>query len=188
MARDCAYPVSLRGVRVSVAGIVGEVKNMRWALLPVACVVTLVQALAAFAKPLPEGGVTVDEVAAVLRAAGLNAEVGKDDQGDPKIRSLNEGGDFEFYVYFYDCKNDRCSAIQFSEGYDMPNGISCERIDAWNRDWRYGRAFRDKENDPWLQMDVDVLRGSSTESIDNNLEVWLTVLREFQKHLATQAV
>jgi hypothetical protein len=161
---------------------------MRWGLLSAVCVVALAQSSAAFAKPLPAGGATVEEVAASLRAVGLNAEIGKDDQGDPKIRSLNEKQNLEFYVYFYSCKNDRCGAIQFSEGYDLKDGISCERIDKWNSEWRYGRAFRDKENDPYVQMDVDLERGSTTESIDNNLEVWLTIIGEFEKHIYAESI
>jgi hypothetical protein len=142
---------------------------------------TLVSAGLAAASALPDGGATVDEVAEVLRSMKLNVEIGTDGSGDPKIRSDTDG--VEFYVYFYSCKNGRCAAIQFSEGFDLDQGISCEQMDRWNRQWRYGRAFRDEENDPYVQMDVDLERGSTTESIKNNLEVWLTVLNEFMKHL-----
>ena len=129
------------------------------------------------AAPLPNGGITPDEVAAVLKARGLPAKFGKDRQGDPKIES--KIGSDHFFVYFYTCKGERCAAIQFSKGYDLDGGIDLEKLNDWNRDHRFGRAFRDNENDPWVQMDVDLERGSTTESVANNLETWLAVQEAF---------
>lgn len=177
MESDIAYVLWLARARFLGVG------RMRYAVLLGTGFLALLFAGVASASALPEGGATVDEVAAVLRSMKLNAEIGTDASGDPKIRSNTD--DVEFYVYFYSCKNGRCAAIQFSEGFDLDQGISCEQLDRWNRQWRYGRAFRDEENDPYVQMDVDLQYGSTTESIKNNLEVWLTVLNEFTRHISS---
>lgn len=135
----------------------------------------------AIAAPIPDGGATADEVAAVIKARGFPATIGKDNDGDPTITS--KFSDLYFEVHFYNCAKGRCAGIQFSKGFDMPEGITLEKLNDWNRNFRFGRAFRDNENDPFVQMDVDVERGSTTESLANNLEMWLAVLDEFAKML-----
>ena len=56
-------------------------------------------------------------------------------------------------------------------------------IATWNRDARFGRAYLDKDDDPVVEMDVDVSRGATTEALASNLESWRLVLREFSKAL-----
>lgn len=138
-------------------------------------------AVGASASPLPDGGVTAGEVAAVLKARGLPATIGKDKQGDPMVSS--KIGAVNFQVYFYTCRGSRCAAIQFSKGYNLESGISCEQVDTWNRKKRYGKVHRDSESDPYIQMDIDVERGSTTESIANNLETWIVVLEQFSEYI-----
>ncbi|HEY4168655.1 MAG TPA: YbjN domain-containing protein [Reyranella sp.] len=72
--------------------------------------------VSAWAGPLPDGGVTREEVAAVLKAG-------------------------------------------FSK-----KGVAPQRILDWNRDKRFGRAYLDKVGDPWVEMDVDVEHGATTEA------------------------
>ena len=68
------------------------------------------------AGPLPEGGVTANEVAGVMRAMKLPVEQTTDRQGDPLILSAISGR--KFGVYFYQCQGGRCGSIQFSAGFD----------------------------------------------------------------------
>jgi len=138
-------------------------------------------AAAAQAGPLPDGGATAQEVAAVLQAKGYRAQIGVDRQGDPLITSAGEGS--EFKVVFYGCKTGRCHSIEFSVAYDLPNGIAPAKINDWNRKKRFGRAFVDEVNDPFLKMDVDLEHGSTTESVANNLDTWLSVLRDFRQFI-----
>ncbi len=49
---------------------------------------------AAQAGPLPEGGVTADEVAAVMRGMKLSVELSTDSQGGPLIYSAVSGRKF----------------------------------------------------------------------------------------------
>ncbi|NOT41566.1 MAG: YbjN domain-containing protein [Alphaproteobacteria bacterium] len=105
----------------------------------------------------------------------------KDADGDPKVTS--KVGALHFQVYFYNCKNGRCAEIQFSKGFDVPDGVTVEKLNEWNRDFRFGRAFADKENDPWVQMDVDLERGGTIESVANNLETWIVIVETFAETL-----
>lgn len=135
----------------------------------------------AVATPLP-GGVTADEVAAILQAKGQVAKIGKDDEGDPKIHSGAEGSGFD--VYFFGCnKGPRCTSIEFSVAYHVDGGLTLAQINDWNRKKRFGRAYLDSENDPFIGMDIDVEKGFSTEAIDNNIDTWNSVMGAFNQFI-----
>jgi hypothetical protein len=135
------------------------------------------------AGPLPDGGVTAEDVAAALRAKGYKAEITTDDTGDPKIRSATDGS--RYSIYFYGCDGGpRCTAIQFSIGFDLEDGeASHAMINGWNRDKRFGKAYLDEENDPWVEYDYDVERGVTTEALENVIDVWDSVVPTFKRHI-----
>ncbi len=118
-----------------------------------------------------------------LQAGGYPATLGTDRVGDPMITSTANG--MTFQVYFYNCSNHiNCATITFHSGYDLTQGPSLEAINTWNRSKRFGRAYLDRENDPILEMDVDLDDGgvSSLLFIDN-VEFWVSVLGDFETHI-----
>lgn len=133
------------------------------------------------ARPIPTGGVTAQDVVGVLRARGLPVQLQRDEAGDPQIVSVLH--DLKFFVNFYNCQGARCGAIQFRAGFDMPNGMTMRQVNTWHAQRRYGKVFLDEVNDPFIDMDVDVYRGSTTESIDNNLETWAIILKQFKDYI-----
>ena len=134
----------------------------------------LMIAAPAMARPLPDGGVTSQEVGNILQEKGYKAQVTTDKDGDPMVRSASGGVDF--LVLYYECKGKtRCPSIQFYAGFKK-KGITPARIAEWNTKKRFGRAYLDDEFDPRVEMDVDVEHGASTEAIANDTERRVTVL------------
>ncbi len=132
----------------------------------------------AHATPLADGGVTAQEVAASLQAKGYKAEIGKDQGGDPKIHSGAQGVSFD--IYFYGCnKGPRCSSLQFTVGFHVDGGMKLADINSWNRNNRFGRAYLDDVNDPYVEMDLDAEHGFSTEAVENNIDTWDAVVGAF---------
>lgn len=148
-------------------------------IIAAAAVAVLGLAPGAQARPLPDGGVTPDEVARVMQHRGFRAEITTADDGRPLIKSSSSG--YRFGVYFYGCKQDRCPSIQFASAFDMADGMSLKSINEWNRTSRFGRAYLDDESDPFIEMDVDVERGFTTEALSNNLSTWEAVLGRFRE-------
>lgn len=135
----------------------------------------------AFAEPLPDGGVTAREVAAVMTSKDFRAEITTDKDGDPLIRS--SANDVKFGVFFYGCNGKpRCDSIQFSAGFSSKS-ISAAKIAQWNRTKRFGRAWTDDESDPWIEMDMDFEHGATTEAVANDLDRWVGVITEFTKYI-----
>ena len=138
--------------------------------------------LTALAGALPDGGITVQEVARSMQAKGFQTEITTDKDGDPLIKSTLEGA--KFSVYFYECGGKpRCKSIQFAAGFAMKGSISPAKLAEWNRTKRFGRVYQDNENDPWVEMDMDMEHGATTEAMTNNIDRWLVVLKEFRKYI-----
>ena len=135
------------------------------------------------AAPLPSGGVTAGEVAKALLDKGYKAEVTTDSTGDPMIRSATDGSNFR--ILFYNCKSagPRCVSISFSAGFDLEKGLSYSRINQWNREKRFGRAYLDDEMDPYVEMDVDFERGATIEAVANVIDTWAAVLPVFKNFI-----
>jgi hypothetical protein len=136
--------------------------------------------LFALASPIPDGGVTAEDVAAVLQAKGYSARIDKDSDGDPLIHSGAQGSNFG--VYFFGChKTPRCTSFQFAAAYHVDGGMTLAQINGWNHSMRFGRAYLDNVNDPFVEMDLDVEKGFTTEAIDNNIDTWDSLLGSFRR-------
>jgi hypothetical protein len=118
-----------------------------------------------------------------MQANGYSAQLTVDQTGDPMIRSAAGGTNFQ--VLFYNCTNHReCATVQFHVGYDLKTSPSLESINEWNRTQRFGSAHLDKENDPILEMDVDLDDGGLSPLLFiDNVEFWTSALGRFEKHI-----
>jgi len=135
----------------------------------------------AMAKPYPAGGVTAAEVAAALKDKGLPAEVTKDDEGDPMIKSSSN--DLNWRVYFYNCTAGRCKSIQFSAGFDLDDGMTYAKINEWNYTKRFSRAALDDEMDPYVRYDIDAESGFTSETMALGIDTWQLVLPVFSEFI-----
>ncbi|HEX8624018.1 MAG TPA: YbjN domain-containing protein [Allosphingosinicella sp.] len=118
-----------------------------------------------------------------LQKEGFSAKLGVDKVGDPMITSGVSGTTFQ--IFFYNCTDHKaCATISFHAGYDLKTNIGLEKINEWNRGKRFGRAYLDKENDPILEMDVDLDDGGLSQALFiDNLQFWTSILSEFEKHI-----
>ena len=136
----------------------------------------------AMAFQIKDGGISAQEVAQVLQDKGYRAEIGKDDTGDPKVKSATDGTNFT--IFFYGCNHtDRCSSIEFQSGFHLPSGFTLAKINDWNKAKRFGRAYIDAENDPYVEMDLDVEHGFLTEGLANNVDTWAAIIPVFKKYI-----
>jgi hypothetical protein len=141
---------------------------------------------AAWAVPTQAQMVRAQDPGSLVRAlqgAGYSARIGTDKVGDPMITSGVAGTNFQ--IFFYNCTDHRqCATVQFHSGYDLSTPVSLVRINEWNSSQRFGRAYLDKENDPILEMDVDLDDGGvSALLFIDNIEFWASVLGRFEKHI-----
>jgi hypothetical protein len=122
-------------------------------------------------------------VVAALQASGYAAKLGTDRVGDPMVTSGVAGTNFQ--IFFYNCTgHTACATVQFHSAYDVSTPVGLDRINEWNQNKRFGRAFLDKENDPVLEMDVDLDDGGLSRLLFiDNVEFWSSILGEFERHI-----
>ena len=123
-----------------------------------------------------------DSVVEALQASGYTATLGTDGVGDPMVTSAVGGTTFQ--IYFYNCTDNReCATVQFHSGYDLA-GQDVERMNEWNRTKRFARAYLDREDDPILEMDVDLDDGGVSRPLFiDNLQFWTSVLADFERFI-----
>jgi hypothetical protein len=139
-------------------------------------------ASSAGAYQIHDGGITAAEVAKVLQDKGYKAQVGVDDDGDPKVSSATDGTNFT--VFFYGCNHTpRCSSITLQSAFHIDGGMTAARINDWNKDKRFLKGWLDNVNDPFVEMDLDVEHGFLTEGLANNLDTWAAILPQFKKFI-----
>lgn len=149
-------------------------------LMILAAVAALTASTGALAAPLPAGGVSAQQVVEVLQSRGYRAELDTDGVGDPLVRSAADG--VNFGIYFYGCEQGRCTSIQYIAAFDTQD-MSYAKINSWNKAHRFGRVYLDDEMDPFLEMDVDLERGASTELIEESLVTWSALVPEFKRYI-----
>jgi hypothetical protein len=122
-------------------------------------------------------------VVKALQAAGYNAQLGTDQDGDPTVASSASGTKFD--IFFYGCTQHKdCKTVQFYTGYTLKERVSLEKINAFNRDARFGRGYLDKVDDPCIRMEVDLDDGGMSDALFiDNIEFWTSIRAEFERQI-----
>jgi hypothetical protein len=121
-------------------------------------------------------------IVSLMQQAGYRAVLTETNDGDPSIESSAAGANF--YIYFYGCQNGQnCLSLQFESGYDLPDGASLGLINDWNSTKRFAYSYLDNENDPYLNMDLNMSYGISEQNFLDWLSLWDTQMADFHSHI-----
>ena len=137
--------------------------------------------LPAQARDLPAGGVTRQEVANWLTAHGRTARMHPDGAGEPIVSSAVGGVNFD--IYFYSCTPaGRCRSIQYAAGW---SGLEAAipKLNGWNADKRYIRAYSKPSGAVWGEYDIDVGPGGTSEQLDATWDRWASALADFKIYI-----
>ncbi len=145
-----------------------------------ALALALATAAPAAAAPIPNGGVTVEDMVRFLQSKGYKAEIKTGSTGR-YIASATAGVNFD--VYFYDCVSSRCASVQFEAGFNLTNGITTAKINEWNRDKRYLKAYVDSGADPHVSMDANTSPARTYEGLADDFGVWTGTLPLFAQFI-----
>jgi hypothetical protein len=122
-------------------------------------------------------------VVKVLQKEGYSAKLEADEGGEPMISSGYSGSNFR--IFFYNCTNKKdCATVQFYSGYTLDKPLTLDKINAWNRGQRFGRAYLNDKGEPAIEMDLDLDDGGISPALfADNLEYWVSVMGAFEKHI-----
>lgn len=123
-----------------------------------------------------------DHLADVIRDLGYRAVVSTDGVGDPMIETSVSGTDVT--ILFFGCTdNEDCKTLLFKVGYDLSDGTTLDVVNAWNEENLYGRAYLDDEEDPWLEMPVNLFAGVTRENFEDTFDWWDVIVGKFEDHI-----
>ena len=124
-----------------------------------------------------------DGLITTIQDLGYRAKLDSDGAGDPMILSSVGGTDFS--IYFYGCKgaNVACKSLLYKVGYDLSDGTTLEVINNWNETSLFGRAYMDDENDPWLELSVNMDGGVSQMNFEDTFDWWEVIVGRFETHI-----
>ena len=128
-------------------------------------------------RPIPDGGLTMEEVVAWLEGAGYSAKVTiGTNSGRPHIDTNVQDTPV---TVMSDPKGGRCDYLNFVAGFSANGKFDIAQINAWNYDNRWCTAYYDDVNDPWLGMCIALSPGGTYESLNDQFNTWNRTLGRF---------
>lgn len=122
-------------------------------------------------------------IKAVVESQGWPATIIAKPDKDPYIESNRNG--LKFLVLFMNCDGGKnCKTLQYYMGFSDAKDVSLDRLNKWNRDKRFGRAYKDDEGDPVLEMDVDLdFAGIPRENVGETFNTWASLMDSFREYI-----
>ena len=138
-----------------------------------------------FAKDLPAGGLTRQEVLDWLVKHGQKAKLDYDTVAkDSTVTVTSDDGTWS--VYFYNCSGERCKSLQYAAGWNSAS-VSVAQVNDWNNNRRFLRAYKTPSDAVFAEYDVDINSGT-WGALDYSLERWNKQLGVFRTFLKTGSV
>lgn len=115
--------------------------------------------------------ITDEEMGVILKKMGFVYEMPKENVFRFKISSVT--------VLLINGETN----LQFYSGFSTEGKVNCEKVNEWNRDKRYSRAYIDSEGDVVIEADLDLEKGVTEGRIENFLYTCRLILDQFVSHI-----
>ena len=114
---------------------------------------------------------------------GYRARLVIEEDSYPTI--ISSVGGTEFVIQFQTCEDvySKCRVLLFKVGYDLAEGTTFETVDAFNEQTMMGRAYLDDENDPWLELAVNLYGGVTRKNFEDTFDWWEVIASDFEEHI-----
>lgn len=127
-------------------------------------------------------GVSSSDLTTLLKRTPLDFIVERDEWNDPKI--LIKMGDRKVALWTHECKKQRCEDLRLTTYWKIGGkGPNLKKINEWNSQNRWTKAFMDKDNDAVLESDLDVRDGVSDFTLLNFIEIFSNHVQKFEKFM-----
>jgi hypothetical protein len=141
---------------------------------------TIAMAAAGLAFPAQAQMVSAKDpgtLVAALQAKGFQAQLGTT-RGEPSISS--GAGGVKFTIFFENCTAGKaCTTVTFFTGFTDLEATPA-KMNEWNSQNRFTRAYLDKVNDPVLAMDVDLDHaGLPRANFGEYLDIWSSLAAKY---------
>lgn len=113
--------------------------------------------------------------------AGYRAELTTDSDGNPKI--IGTASKSTYWILFLDCQSSSgCLGLEFYVSYSLDVQPTLEKVDKFNADFRYVRAFTNDKGDPRMMMDILVRDGGmDKKTFLEYVRLWTVIMPSFEE-------
>lgn len=123
-----------------------------------------------------------EEIHNIARGFG-SANLETDSVGDPLVVGRIDGT--RYRMVFHGCTDgEECASIRFVAAWAVDQDLT-DFVMEWNRGKRFGKAYLDGEDDPVLEMDIELEHGVSRDNFEGWFEIWEMLLSAFEMELAS---
>lgn len=126
------------------------------------------------------GGVTIENIEALLRELGFQPLLDTRKDGVPYFRFLVDGR--HTVLAMYDCRPGPCSQLLLHTGFKTPSPVSQQTINDWNRGRRMVHAYLGDDGDPVVESD-QMVTGARIETVREWIAMWRQQLPRFVNHI-----
>ncbi|MGH6976275.1 MAG: YbjN domain-containing protein [Stellaceae bacterium] len=130
--------------------------------------------------PIPAEGITPAALVQLLALHQMAPKLTQGSDGQPVINGRTAGVGFD--VSLGGCKGDRCRDVFFKVGWSNAKGdakLTADRINRWNAENNFLRAYVSSDNTLWAEMDARIARGTTT-NVEEYIELWKERLHAFK--------
>lgn len=133
------------------------------------------------ASPMSPNQMTPQGVSDWLAARGVSPELVTGDS-EPFLRV--QDGQLTWLLFFYGCDASGCDSLQFGAGFTNDT-VTLERVNAWNRDRRFLKAYLETgdANSAIVQYDVIPADGAPVGQLADHVDLWRSNLSAFAVHV-----
>lgn len=129
---------------------------------------------------------TAGEIRTILDDVKIKYDEEKDDE-DKTFFVLKLEEDTKVLLYQYGGgEKDQCSSLQLVFAVEGDDSIKVDKMNSWNRDERYTKAYLDDEKNIFLEQDMDLSAGFDKAAVRKFVKDFVKILPEFAEHLTSK--
>ena len=142
-------------------------------LLPLMYLVTVTSVQAQLPSQVLIDGSDPQLILNIAKGYG-SATLSRDAVGDPRIEGVIDGNHYQ--IVFYNCRHgERCDLLLFQAAW-ASRYFDLEMVNRWNREKIYGQLYLDIDNDPVVEMPVNLAHGVTRRNLEKSFDYWRIVL------------
>lgn len=127
-------------------------------------------------------GTDVDRTAEIASAYGPAERRYDDAEESPWIRGEMDG--LIYTITFLNCTDGTsCTSLQLRAWWESGGAHTIEQMNEWNRNRRFSAAYLDHNGNATIEFDVNLAGGVTAVNLDDTLQWWQVVLREFRNEV-----
>ena len=127
-------------------------------------------------------GEDVQRLIEILDDMGFEPSARTTEQGLHAIDLMVEG--VNSTLTLNNCEHDNaCGVATLTSGYDLEDGVTDAKLAEWNGNKLFVTAYVDDENDPFIDMTVNLKYGVSEQNFRDTIDWWRVIKSEFESHI-----